>query len=82
MKNLIFISFLFFSSFIFGQANLQIKESKDSLITNNIETNKVYNGEESLIIYLNKMSDEQLLKLLKEQLIIGEIVYKETPKKD
>ena len=82
MKNLVLVSFLFFSLFSFGQVIQKTNEYKDSLTTNSVGGFDSNQGEQSLIRYLDKMSDEQLLKLLKEQLIIGEIVYKEKPKDD
>ncbi len=73
--------FLFVQFGLFGQKELNNKneiiptqEEFESISQESVsESNQ---GEQSLIRYLNKLSDEELLEILKKQLIVGEIVYR------
>jgi hypothetical protein len=50
--------------------------NKEKFYINCVDFSDSHDGEKSLALAMNKMSDEELLKILKEQLIVGEIVYK------
>lgn len=81
MKKICLIFFVVFQYVVFGQqtpkSNLETDSCNFSKIgtMNGLNLSQTNCGEGSLIIYLNKKSNEELLKILKEQLIVGEIVY-------
>jgi hypothetical protein len=81
MKIICVILFVVIQYGVFGQQSPKSNLETDSCNFSNVRVNGVdlsqtNCGEASLILYLNEKSDEELLKILKEQLIVGEIVYK------
>lgn len=82
MKTLFISLFIFISSNLFGQTTNTVqsdtlkKPYSQSNIVRGVDISKATPNEQGLINYMETLSDEEALEVLKS-FVVGEIVYKE-----
>ena len=79
MKNIIFILAIFTSFNLFSQTNVVADTTKQfvnqPMIAQGVDISKANPNEQGFILYMESLSDERALELLRS-MVKGEIVYK------
>ena len=87
MKRIIFSLFSILSTYSYGQINIVLDTTKRTVEENTItrmnpqiiggvDTSKTSFSQRSLIMHMERLSDEQFLRLV-NKLVVGQIIYKE-----